>query len=71
MLQNPNAVKKSQTSNPGNIKLTCIDRIHIYIKDTLKIIEFQQDILGFKISEGEVGDGFIILGEENIQLCFM
>lgn len=66
-MQSPNTKEEKKKI----IRTSRIDHVHFYVKDLSRTFHFYNSLFGFDIYEGQVEEGFIIMGNKDIKLCLM
>ncbi|MGB4839356.1 MAG: VOC family protein [Saprospiraceae bacterium] len=48
-----------------------MDHVHFFVRDLDRTLQYYNELFGFKIYEGSLDEGFMIIGNEDIKLCLM
>ncbi|MBK7637398.1 MAG: VOC family protein [Saprospiraceae bacterium] len=67
LLQTPKIKKEKKKV----IKASSIDHVHFFVSDLKRTLQFYSALFGFKVYEGSLEEGFMIIGNKDIKLCLM
>ena len=67
LLQTPKIKKEKKKV----IRALSIDHVHFYVSDLDRTFQYYSDFFGFKLFEGALDEGFMIIGNKDIKLCLM
>ena len=67
ILQKPKIKKEKKKV----IKAFSIDHVHFFVSNLQNTFQFYNSLFGFKIYEGALDEGFMIIGNKGIKLCLM
>ncbi len=67
LLQTPKIKKEKKKV----IRALSIDHVHFFVSDLERTLQFYNEHFGFKVYEGSLEEGFMIIGNNEIKLCLM
>jgi lactoylglutathione lyase len=67
LLQTP----KIKNDQKKIIKGSSIDHVHFFVSDLDRTLQYYNELFGFKVYEGSLDEGFMIIGNKDIKLCLM
>jgi lactoylglutathione lyase len=67
LLQTPKIKKEKKKV----IKASSIDHVHFFVSNLDRTLQYYNELFGFKVYEGSLDEGFMIIGNKDIKLYLM